>query len=142
MFKCKTCVDKFNNVSYYCSKKCQVDDWEEHKRFHASLSDPSTSKAAFVVRDGSRYYLRCASRTIAAGEFVTDLNTFPYTEAHVRNQSVCGMTEIQPAFVPYGPIPCGGKATTIEGIQFSDDLEDRKISNLCLRLDGHLSERK
>jgi hypothetical protein len=34
MKKCPTCAEKHNIRTCYCSKECQVKDWNEHKVKH------------------------------------------------------------------------------------------------------------
>ena len=41
MNKCAVCKDKYRLKSYYCSKKCQTEDWPRHQQLHKSQQSGS-----------------------------------------------------------------------------------------------------
>jgi hypothetical protein len=46
------------------------------------------------------------------------------------------MVPLKPSLIPYGPLPLAPGTRPKEGMQFSDDLEDRKISYLNTKLNA------
>jgi hypothetical protein len=132
MFKCKTCREVYKVGSFYCSVECQKTDWRTHKVFHSTLIDPATSRPAFTLTHGYRFYLRTATESIPRNTELTDQNTAPYTEALIKNFKLPGMqVRGDPSLTQYGPFPAGEyEASGLEGIFFSNDLRDRNITHL------------
>ena len=138
LFKCKTCIEKYGLVAHYCSKQCQQQDWAKHKKVHAALIDRTSARPAFIEKDDGRYYLRLASVQIPAGAEITDANSIPFTEAYIVNARVANTIQptytLNPQFIHYGPLPLAPGARPMEGMQFSDDMEDQNISHLKVML--------
>ncbi len=138
MFKCKTCLEKYRIGSYYCSRECQLQDWEEHKIFHKSLIATTQSKAAYFEKNGFRFYLRIATRWIKAGELLSDENTIALTEAENLNMGLPGMLKkktCKPSsgYCRYGPFPAASEEETFG---YSGDPDDLHISRLQSRLNS------
>ena len=101
-----------------------------HKKLHAVLIDRTSSRPAFIENDDGRYYLRLACVKILAKSELTDENTIPYTEAYMANTRMSGMIQIPHNIIRYGPLPLASVTRPMEGMQFSDDLDDQHISQL------------